>query len=86
MVGVIPSVNGTGMGKEVVEKVNDLADEQGVVCYLECGADTVGFYQKMGYSEESKVTVPDPVDPSKDPFECYIMVCKPNKIKILIVP
>jgi hypothetical protein len=32
-----------------MEKVNDLADQVGVSCYLGCLALKKGFYEKMGY-------------------------------------
>jgi GNAT superfamily N-acetyltransferase len=77
MVGVTPEANGKGYGRELMEKVNDLADEVGVLCYLECGLSKRGFYEKMGYRVLSTRSVEDPVDSKREPLECYLMIRRP---------
>jgi GNAT superfamily N-acetyltransferase len=77
LVGVAPEHNGTGLGRELMEKVNDLADQVGVSCYLECGASKKGFYEKMGYRVLSRRLVDDPVNCKREPLEVYIMLRKP---------
>jgi ribosomal protein S18 acetylase RimI-like enzyme len=77
MVGTNPECNGQGYGRELMEKISDLADEAGVVCYLECGAANVGFYQKMGYSVVEKLSIEDPVDSSTAPLAFFLMTRKP---------
>lgn len=77
MVGVAPEQNGKGLGRELMEKVNELADQVGVSCYLECGASKTGFYEKMGYRVLSERLIDDPVDCKREPLEAYIMLRKP---------
>ena len=49
IVGVVPDHGGKGYGREILERVNELADKAGVACYLECAASRKGFYEKVGY-------------------------------------
>ena len=81
IVGVAPEYNGRGFGRELMEKVGDLADEVGTSCYLECGASNVPFYQKMGYSIWSEKTVEDPLDKKAAPLDVFIMVRRPSSQK-----
>lgn len=73
-VGVEPSHHGQGLGRELMEEVNSLADEQQVIQYLECGTNNVGFYERMGYKVRAQKMLKDPVDPSSDSKGCGIVV------------
>jgi ribosomal protein S18 acetylase RimI-like enzyme len=77
MVGVAPEANGKGYGRELMEKVNDLADEVDVMCYLECGASKRGFYEKMGYRVLSTRNIEDPVDSKREPIDYCLMIRRP---------
>eukprot|EP00538_Stauroneis_constricta_P001204 CAMPEP_0119558062 /NCGR_PEP_ID=MMETSP1352-20130426/9961_1 /TAXON_ID=265584 /ORGANISM="Stauroneis constricta, Strain CCMP1120" /LENGTH=286 /DNA_ID=CAMNT_0007605285 /DNA_START=90 /DNA_END=950 /DNA_ORIENTATION=+ len=73
-VGVDPAFNGRGHGRELMEKISALADEQSVACYLEAGLRNRGFYEKMGYVVVSEVTVDDPVDATRESFRGVLMI------------
>ena len=77
LVGVGPEHKGKGYGGELMRKIGDLADEAGVLCYLECGTKNKAFYEKMGYEEYSKHTLEDPVDPRGEAYDMFTMVRKP---------
>lgn len=77
IVGVGPEHKGKGYGGELMKKVGDLADDAGIMCYLECGTKNKAFYEKMGYREYSKHLIEDPVDPSTPAYEIYAMVRDP---------
>ena len=51
IVGVNNKYKHMGYGKELLQKINTLADQVGQVCYLECGQSNVEFYKKMGYQD-----------------------------------
>lgn len=78
LVGVGPEHKGKGYGGELMRRVGDLADEAGVLCYLECGTPNKPFYEKMGYQEYSKHTLEDPVDPIGPSYDIYTMVRRPR--------
>lgn len=78
MVAVHPSYHGKGYGRELMEKVNELADNESAVQYLECGIPNVKFYEKMGYEVQSIKTVVDPIDPTAEPGKGVIMMRKPQ--------
>lgn len=49
-VGVSPEAQGKGLGGELMRKVSELADAQGVDCYLETGSESNrAFYERYGY-------------------------------------
>jgi GNAT superfamily N-acetyltransferase len=73
-VGVSPDFNGKGMGRDLMEKVGELADKVGVSCYLEAGARNRGFYEKMGYLVLTSEQIEDPVDSSRNPLTVFAMV------------
>jgi ribosomal protein S18 acetylase RimI-like enzyme len=77
MVGVDPEANGKGYGRELMQKVNDLADEVGMLCYLECGTSNRGFFEKMGYHVLSTRSVEDAVDSKREPLDCYLLIRRP---------
>ena len=78
MVGVNPDYNGQGYGGELMRKVGSLADEVGMMCYLECGARNQPFYEKMGYEVVAKHVISDPDDTSGMPLEAYVMIRHPK--------
>ena len=67
------------MGRDLMEKVNELADEVGMKCYLECGTTKRGFYEKMGYRLVDTKQLQDPVDSTRDPLDILLMVRTPKK-------
>ena len=77
MVGVHPNYKGCGYGGDLMNKISALADEAGIMCYLECGASNVPFYEKMGYKVLSKHTLCDPEDTSREPCEMYVLTRDP---------
>lgn len=78
LVAVNPAFNGRGYGRELMEKVNELADNAGVTSYLECGMSNVKFYEKMGYTMQSIKTVEDPINPQDEPGRFALMVRRPQ--------
>ena len=66
------------MGKDLMGKVSELADEAGMKCYLECGTPKRGFYEKMGYHAIAIKKIDDPVDSSRAPCELLLMVRNPK--------
>jgi ribosomal protein S18 acetylase RimI-like enzyme len=77
MVGVIPEYSGQGLGRELMEKINNLADERGVTIFLECGPTMVRFYEKLGFCASGSIELKDPVDPTKEPFVAWMMTRTP---------
>ena len=67
------------MGRDLMGKVNELADEVGMSCYLECGPTKRGFYEKMGYRLVAAKQIRDPVDDSRDPVNILLMLRTPEK-------
>ena len=77
MVGVHPNYKGCGYGGELMNMISMLADKADIMCYLECGASNVPFYEKMGYKILSKHTLCDPEDTSREPCETYVLTRDP---------
>jgi N-acetylglutamate synthase-like GNAT family acetyltransferase len=73
-VGFCPDSNDKGMGRDLVEKVGEPADEVGMPCYLECGTSNRGFYEKMGYRVLASKHVEDPVDSKRDTMDLLVML------------
>lgn len=73
-VGVDPSYNGIGFGRELMELIHSLADKLSMDCYLECGTYNIGFYKKLGYSELAREMIPDSVDAESVPLELCLML------------
>jgi ribosomal protein S18 acetylase RimI-like enzyme len=78
IVAVNPEYHGQGLGHELLSKVNELADAQCAIQYLECGAYNAQFYEKMGYKIISSRTIPDPENPALASFGACIMVREPH--------
>ena len=78
MVGVGPQFKGMGYGGELMSKISSLADEAGMMCYLECGASNLKFYEKMGYNILSKHVLADPEDTSREPCVAYVLTRDPQ--------
>lgn len=79
MVGAAPEYNGKGFGRELMEKIGDLADEAGALCYLECAHSNFHFYEKMGFSVAAKQVIEDLLAPNREPIELYAMIREPLK-------
>ena len=78
LVGVVPDQGGKGYGREILERVNSLADDAGMACYLECGANRRGLYEKVGYRVVATKSLKDPVYPDKrEPVDICLMVRQP---------
>jgi GNAT superfamily N-acetyltransferase len=72
-VGVDPDSQGKGLGKTLLGKMGDLADQVGMSVYLECaGAKNKGFYQKMGFAETAVEFLEDGTDDSSETL--YLMI------------
>ncbi|CAB9529169.1 unknown protein [Seminavis robusta] len=59
MVGVVPDHQGQGMGKELMAKLNDMADKMNQAMYLEAGERNRRFYEKMRFVVQHTVTLED---------------------------
>lgn len=51
MVAVLPSAQKMGVGAKLFKTVTDIADKEGMPCYLESSKDVpnIGIYEKMGF-------------------------------------
>ena len=78
--GVAPQHQGKGVGTQILRRVQDLADQEGVACYLECVGDkNRGFYEKLGYERIASKGLLDVVnDPPKEPCLLHLMMRCPN--------
>ena len=63
IVAIDPSYNRKGYGTEIMNQINKLADEVGVVCYLECSSDIHRkYYEKFGYEVYKTATIEEDED------------------------
>ncbi|CAB9498365.1 N-acetyltransferase [Seminavis robusta] len=77
MVGVVPDHQGQGMGKELMAKLNDMADKMNQAMYLEAGERNRRFYEKMGFVVQHTVTLEDP-DDAENSFLVHLMTREPH--------
>ncbi len=60
--GVMPSLQGTGLGTALIEHGHRRADELGIACYLETFSEqNVGYYVRRGYRTVGQFTIGDGV-------------------------
>ena len=60
--GVMPALQGTGLGTALIEHGHRRADELGVACYLETfSEENVGYYERRGYRTVGQFTIGDGV-------------------------
>ena len=60
--GVLPALQGTGLGTALIEHGHRRADELGVACYLETfSEENVGYYVRRGYRTVGQFTIGDGV-------------------------
>lgn len=80
MVGVDPQHQAKGLGKRMMERLHDLADTEGVTCYLGCvGAKNEAFYKKLGYNKATEGTLTDPSDETRT-LVCSVMIREPKSV------
>ncbi|KAF7594686.1 hypothetical protein BBP40_008579 [Aspergillus hancockii] len=79
IVAVSPDAQGGGIGRKLFEAVTDLADEEGVKCYLESSRNVpnVQIYEKMGFRMRKEMECRD----GEDACMLYCMVREPNTEK-----
>lgn len=54
-IGVDPSAQGTGVGGKLMRAALQVADRQGIACYIECvGVSSKGFYEKFGFESKGQ--------------------------------
>jgi GNAT superfamily N-acetyltransferase len=60
-VAVSPDAQGGGIGRKLFEAVTDMADEEGVKCYLESSRNVpnVQIYEKMGFRMKKEMECRD---------------------------
>jgi ribosomal protein S18 acetylase RimI-like enzyme len=76
--GVHPDHQGKGLGRKIMERLNNLADSKSMKCYLECsGSKNQAFYEKCGYTTQADVVLTDPKDKSRY-IDGKIMIRKPR--------
>jgi GNAT superfamily N-acetyltransferase len=88
VVAVHPDRQGQGLGTQLMKRLHQAADEQGLACYLECVGDkNRSFYEKVGYKLVAQKVVVDPTStttssktaddhpssPSAEPLTMYLM-------------
>ena len=77
--GVHPDYQGRKCGTRLMKKMHQLADAQGMSCYLECsGEKNVAFYSKVGYREAGRETMKDPNTDSRS-LDGFLMTREPSK-------
>ncbi|KAJ5095920.1 Acyl-CoA N-acyltransferase [Penicillium alfredii] len=76
VLGVSSEVRGMGVGKKLMESVMDLADQEGMPCYLESskGYPNVQIYEKMGFHLVKEIECADGPDVCK----IYCMIRYPT--------
>eukprot|EP00941_MAST-03F_sp_MAST-3F-sp1_P000420 g420.t1 len=53
MIGVEPGAQKKGIGTKMMEAINEFADRENLICYLEsCGDKNKKFYEKLGFQVE----------------------------------
>lgn len=74
---VDPKHQGKGLGAKLIRAVSEVADRDGLPCYLECsGPRNRAIYTHLGYKEVGQYELAD--GPKTVPFkELYAMV-RPN--------
>jgi ribosomal protein S18 acetylase RimI-like enzyme len=78
LLGVHPDHQGKGLGRKIIERLNDSADSKSMKCYLECsGAKNQAFYEKCGYTKHADVVLTDPTDKSRS-LDGKIMIRQPK--------
>lgn len=80
-VGTSPKFQGKGVGRKLMTKINDAADDLQMSCYLETKGDrNVRFYESLGYKVVATRTLEDPYEPSHKPLaDLKFMVRAPKK-------
>ncbi|KAA8916690.1 hypothetical protein TRICI_001148 [Trichomonascus ciferrii] len=75
-VGCVPSARGKGYGKKLIQYVTDIADEEGLPCYLEATTPmNAGLYKKLGFELEKKIYLTR----GETPIPLDIMIREPQK-------
>ncbi|GIJ83828.1 hypothetical protein Asppvi_002658 [Aspergillus pseudoviridinutans] len=76
IVAVSPEAQGKGIGKKLFQAVTDLADEEGVKCYLESSKEVpnVEIYRRMGFEMAKAMECRD----GEDVCMLYCMVRNPK--------
>jgi GNAT superfamily N-acetyltransferase len=78
LLGVHPDHQGKGLGRKIMERLNDLADSKSMKCYLETsGAKNRAFYEKCGYTMHADVVLTDPTNKSRF-IDAHIMIRQPK--------
>jgi Acetyltransferase (GNAT) family len=79
IIGVNPTYQGQGRGKELMQKLNQMADKANQVMYLEAGEGNRGFYEKMGYCVTRTEILEDPLKRDQ-PYQVHLMVREPEAV------
>ncbi|KAB8200238.1 acyl-CoA N-acyltransferase [Aspergillus parasiticus] len=79
IVAVSPKAQGGGIGRKLFKAVTDIADREGVKCYLESSRNVpnVQIYEKMGFRMKKEMECRD----GEDVCMLYCMVREPNPEK-----
>lgn len=77
-IGTVPSARGKGYSRKLIEYVTDLADKDGLACYLESSTMTnIPIYKRFGFEEKIKITL----DRAAEPVDLHCMIREPKIIK-----
>ena len=73
-IGTLPSARGKGYSRKLVDYVTDIADNQGMPCYLESSGDISSkVYQRFGFCKMREIVLVR----GKERFEMDIMIREP---------
>lgn len=79
IVTVLPEAQGRGVGRKLMEEVLDMADKQGLPCYLESSRrePNVGIYEKFGFRLVKEMDCRDG-EAERDCVRLFCMVREPS--------
>jgi ribosomal protein S18 acetylase RimI-like enzyme len=80
IIGVTPAYQGQGRGKELMQKLNQMADRANQVMYLEAGEDNRGFYEKMGFGVAHTEILEDLPSKRDEPYPLHLMIREPKAV------
>lgn len=77
-IGTVPEARGKGYSRKLVQYVTDIADKEGLACYLESStSENIPIYHRYGFEVKKELVL----DRSAEPVHLHCMIREPKVIK-----